>query len=172
MTFNAKGYLDPGLHNMKIEEVERTFVTNFPHSSTRQDILEGFKKHSTEINVIIDECIKFLDGSFVSNKNDPGDIDMVCVIDGDKVDGLSPADQAKLQALVAGPVTKASHKCDAYFCPMYPETHPKHSQTRSQRKYWMGEFGYDRLDVPKGIVVVEVKPSLTPPVTPTSGAAP
>lgn len=172
MTFNTKGYLEPGLHNMGVDEVERNFVTNFPHSSTRESIMDGFKKHSDEINVIVDECIKFLDGSFVSNKNDPGDIDMVCFIDGDKVDSLSPADQAKLQALVAGPVTKASHKCDAYFCPTYPDNHPKHAHTRSQRKYWMGEFGYDRLDVPKGIVVVEVKPSSTPSPAPSAGAAP
>jgi hypothetical protein len=174
MTFNTKGYLDAGLHNMDVKDVENMFVTNFPHSSTRQSIIEGFKKHAAEIGAIIDECTKFLDVSFVTNKNDPGDIDMVCFIDGDKVDSLSLADQSKLQALVAGPATKATHKCDAYFCPTYPDGHPKHAQTRLQRKYWMGEFGYDRSDVPKGIVVVEVKPPAAPAPSspPTTGGTP
>lgn len=171
MTFNAKGYLEPGLHPMNLDEIEKVFVTPFPHSSTRPNVMSGFRRHTNDLLALVDEYTQFIDGSFVSNKNDPRDIDLVCFIDGDKVDALSPPQQAKLRELVLGPTTKASHKCDAYFCPSYPDTHANYDFFRSKRKYWMGEFGYDRSDVPKGIVVVEQKVSQAAPVTASVSAS-
>lgn len=162
MTFNAKGYLEPGLYPMDLNEIENILVTPFPHSSTRPSVMSGFRRHTADLQALVDEYTQFIDGSFVSNKNDPGDIDLVCFIDGDKVDALSPPQQAMLRELLLGPVTKASHYCDAYFCPSYPDTHANYDSYRSKRKYWMGEFGYDRFDVPKGIVVVEQKASPAP----------
>ena len=103
-----------------------------------------------------------MDGSFVTSKNDPGDIDLVVLLDGPAVDSLPPAEQAKLRSLLAGPVTRTQYMCDAYFCPVYPEGHPMHSASRQQRKYWLGEFGYDRSDVPKGIVHVKLSLPATP----------
>lgn len=157
MTFNSKGYLEAGLHPMNIDDMEKSFVTPFPHSSTRKNILDNYKKHTDELLQIISDYIQFVDGSFVSNKNDPGDVDLICFIDGDVLDALPPSEQNKIGALLAGKLTKASHMCDAYFCPMYPEHHPNYEFYRSKRKYWMGEFGFDRTDVPKGVVVVERK---------------
>lgn len=171
MTFNAKGYLDPGLHSMTIDDMEKSFVTPFPHSSTRKNILDGYKRHTDDLLQLINEYVQLLDGSFVSNKNDPGDIDLICFIDGDTLDSLPPADQMKVKALLNGKVTKATHLCDAYFCPSYPENHPNYQYYRPQRKYWMGEFGFDRSDVPKGIVVLERKINVTaaPAAAPVTG---
>ncbi|WP_141098535.1 DUF6932 family protein [Rhodoblastus acidophilus] len=155
--FNSKGYLDPGLHPMGLDEIEKNLVTPFPHSSTRKVVMDGFRRHTDELKAIIAEYIQLIDGSFASNKNDPGDIDLVCFIDGDKVDALPPDLQMKLRNLLLGKQTKNTRHCDAYFCPSYPDTHPNFEAYRANRKYWMGEFGYDRTDVPKGIVVVEQK---------------
>ena len=147
---------------MSVDGIEEAFVTPFPHSSTRKDVMEGYRKHTSELKGIIDEYSQLIDGSFESNKNDPGDIDFVCFMDGDKVDALSSTEKDKLQKLFSGPLTKSTHLCDAYFCPSFPDTHPNFEFYRSKRKYWMGEFGFDRLDVPKGIVLVDEKPSPPP----------
>lgn len=155
MAFNAKGYLEAGLHPMEAEDLEKEFVTPFPYSSTRKNVFEGFKKHSKELQEVINKYVQMIDGSFVTNKNDPGDIDLICFIDGDMLDAMDPADQAKIYTLLSGKATKLSHMCDAYFCPSYPENHPKYEYYRPQKKYWMGEFGFDRFDIAKGIVVLE-----------------
>lgn len=155
MKFNADGYLDPGLHPMSVVEIEHNFVSSFPHSSTRPTIIDGFKRHQSEISAIAVSYDQLIDGSFVTNKNDPGDIDTVCFIDGDFVDALPAHQQQALRLLFLGPATKATHHCDAYFCPSFPETHKNYAHFRAQRKYWMGEFGYDRSDKPKGIVSVK-----------------
>lgn len=171
MKFNTKGYLDAGLHPMTVDDVEKIFVTGFPSSNTRQGIIDGYKKHADDLAKIINECVQFIDGSFVTNKNDPGDIDMVCLIDGDTVDALAPAEQTKLAALLSGPATKATHKCDAYLVVTYPETHPAYPAARQQRKYWMGEFGFDRQDHPKGIVTIDVKAQPAVAATPPAAGA-
>jgi hypothetical protein len=118
--------------------------------------LAGYKQHSIEIVGIVGNCEQYLDGSFVSNKNDPGDVDLVMLVDATVVDALPNDQKLKLKELVSGPATKAKYMCDAYFCPVYPAGHPMSEASRAQRKYWLGEFGYDRNDIPKGIVHVKL----------------
>jgi hypothetical protein len=170
-SFNGHGYIEPGLHPMAQSDLEATFVTAFPYSSTRGDIMKGYKKHSQEVLTLVGPCEQLLDGSFVTNKNDPGDVDMVLFVDATVIDNLNPAQRAELFALAAGPRTKATHMCDAYFCLTFPETHPQFAQFRQMRKYWMGEFGFDRSEVPKGIVQIQLtsaSPSRVPAPAPGS----
>jgi hypothetical protein len=164
--FNAHGYLEAGLHTFDDDEFEAHFVTSFPHSRTRKAILAGYNQHSEEIVSLVGACEQFLDGSFVTSKNDPGDIDLVMFIDAAVVDALPHDKQQKLLSLVAGPNTKTKYMCDAYFCPVYPTGHPMSEPSRAQRKYWMGEFGYDRSDIPKGIVHVKFAAPVAPDATP------
>lgn len=158
MNFNADGYLDAGLHDMDFEGIVEHLVTAFPTSNTRSTIITGYKRHRSEVSAFGITCIQLIDGSFVSNKADPGDIDLVAFMDLDKVDALSLEDQQKLIALFSGPATKKSHCCDAYFSPSVPENHPLYNEFRSSRKYWLGEFGYDREDRPKGVIRTQVDP--------------
>lgn len=150
--FNAQGYLEPGLHQMTLEEFEAAFVTPFPHSNTRSDILIGYVRHHAELCQVLDCFEQIIDGSFTTNKNDPNDVDLLILADGDVVDALSDEQKERLVALVSGKATQKGYMCDAYFCPTYPDGHPHHSASRQQRKYWMGEFGFDRFDVAKGLV--------------------
>ena len=166
--FNSHGYLDAGLHVFASDEFESHFVTSFPHSKTRTTILDGYTRHCREIVGLVGACEQFLDGSFVTSKNDPGDIDLVMFIDATVVDALPHDKQQALMELVAGPNTRANYHCDAYFCPIYPAGHPMSDAARQKRKYWMGEFGYDRSDVPKGIVhVTFAAPPPAPAAPPT-----
>jgi len=155
--FNANGYLEPGLHIMTVEEFQAAFVTPFPHSTTRSNILVGYVRHRSELVQLLDAFEQFVDGSFTTNKNDPNDVDLLVMADGDLVDALSPDDKIKLTELVDGKATQGKYLCDAYFLPTYPDTHPMYVHIRPQRKYWMGEFGFDRCDVAKGIIHMQHK---------------
>lgn len=155
--FNATGYLDAGLHEMTIDDFETAFVTPFPYSTTRSNILVGFVKHHNELSALLSSFEQFVDGSFTTNKNDPNDVDLLVMADGDLIDSLSEDDKNRFAALVNGKETQKTHLCDAYFLPVYPDSHPQHQNGRAMRKYWMGEFGFDRSDVPKGIVQLKSK---------------
>ena len=129
--------------------------------------MQGYKKHAQEIVALVGPCEQLLDGSFVSNKNDPGDVDMVLFVDATVIDNLTPIQRAQFGALTSGQQTKATHMCDAYYCLTFPETHPQFVQFRQMRKYWMGEFGFDRNEVPKGIVQIQLAPAPPAPQLPS-----
>jgi hypothetical protein len=156
--FNGNGYLEPGIHSMSEEQVKSHFVDAFPSSATRPGIYSGYSRHASELAAVGVTGLKYLDGSFTTSKTDPGDVDMVFFADADLVDSLPEDKQQLLKALVSGKATRQSHLCDCYFCPtVNDENHPAFSTLRTQRKYWLGEFCFDRTDQPKGIVSVEVQ---------------
>ena len=156
LNIEANGYLTPGIHQAKISEVRLRFVVQFSRSNTRSAIFEGYERYITQLLADVSSAKQFLNGSFVSSKNDPGDIDIVTFADADMIDALPYEAQLRLEALFDAESAKANYSCDAYFCPILPEGHPDHARTRASRKYWMGEFGYDRVDNPKGIIEVSI----------------
>ena len=157
--FNVNGYLEPGIHAMSDAEVKGHFVDGFTQSVTRPKIHAGYSQHASELAAIGVGVEKYLDGSFTTTKTDPGDVDMVVFADADLVDALPPAVQQQLRSLVSGKATQQTHLCDCYFCPTVKDQHhPAYEKLRTQRKYWLGEFCFDRADVPKGIVSVKVQP--------------
>jgi hypothetical protein len=152
MKFNGDGYLEPGIHDYDAPEIEAHLVDGFPTSTTRMNIWSGYTRHCADVQSCGLQVVEFLNGSFSSLKNDPSDIDLVGFADMDQVNNLPPAVQAAFASLFDGPGTKTTHMCDAYFVPTVPPGHPLEGRLRTTRKYWMGEFGFDRQDKPKGII--------------------
>ncbi|WP_372623382.1 DUF6932 family protein [Falsiroseomonas sp.] len=172
MQLNGDGYLDPGIHAATVADIKTHFVDAFPTSATRETIFEGYKRHTTDLqqcNVAFDQ---YADGSFVSSKVDPGDIDFVCIADADTIDALPPEKQRIIATLFRGKATKATHQCDAYFIASVPDTDPRHQSYWANRKFWLGCFGFDRADKPKGFLKLQITPSASPSVaTAVAGAA-
>jgi hypothetical protein len=152
MKFNNHGYLEAGIHPATVEEIEEHLVKAFPTSTTRAEIATGYKQHRAELEKLGIQVEQLLDGSFISTKNDPSDVDMVCFADAASIDALPPHQQLALRLLVISSFSKPTYRCDAYFCPSVPVGHPDYETCRTSKKYWLGEFGYDRHEVPKGIL--------------------
>jgi len=148
-------YLAPGLHSANVDDVEATLVNGFPGSTTRRDIFDHWKLHRETVSSLVTLGVTWLDGSYVTTKDDPSDADIVVHLDGAEVDALSPADELALLALVAGPVTKAAWRCDSYPLVEYPVSHPLRALYEQYRAYWEDWFGHDRSGQVKGIVEVD-----------------
>jgi hypothetical protein len=68
--------LPPGIHKMTESELDGIFVKSFPESNTRQTIAKKF----AEFRFIIQSffpSFKRADGSFVEEKENPKDVDVV-----------------------------------------------------------------------------------------------
>src|SRR5437588_12114043 len=77
---NQKEYpplLAPGFHYMTVSEMARRYVQNFPLSSTRSSIMDGLTAVTTRLvkSWVVGEL--WVDGSFVTEKIDPDDADVV-----------------------------------------------------------------------------------------------
>ena len=87
--FEKEGYLPPGIHLTTIDEFEKRFA----YTIWRKDLFSCLVRLIADLKRI--GCIAiYVDGSFVTNKRIPGDID-VCwnnkEIDVDKAKSILPA---------------------------------------------------------------------------------
>jgi len=82
--FDERGYLPPGVHVTTLDEVRQRFGNNIG----RNELLAN-------LNILLEVARRlgasriFLDGSFVTDKETPGDIDAILVIP-DEVNTASP----------------------------------------------------------------------------------
>lgn len=154
--FDSNGYLPPGFQDWTLSQVKCLLVEEFTESRTRKDIFDGYielVKVLTVFNITVEQ---WLDGSFGTCKKDPNDLDMLTLLDKDFIDNLPDDVKQVLSSIFSGPDTKAKYKCDSYCIPSVPKSHPHYSECLTMKKYWMGQFGFDRNDVPKGIIRVIV----------------
>lgn len=155
MTFDERGNLQPyQVIETSFEIFEHTFVNNFPESSTRTDLLVNFKdlcaslRHSLSNGFVV-----WIDGSFVTQKLNPNDIDLVFFINSTD---YQPNEES-LRKLINREFCR-TQKLDCYFVQVYPSNHPNYLiETDSDIKEWLSLFTRTRIHrngkkYPKGVV--------------------
>ena len=96
----------------------------------------------------------WINGSFLTEKIDPQDSDVVLAADSRIVDTGGTILQVKTLDWI-GANLKTKHMCDSYVFFDYPPGHPYEAVGQWMRAYWIRQFGFSRKDQPKGIVVVK-----------------
>ena len=149
------GLLPIGRHSMGLDEVRMTCVDHFPLSKTRNMIMLGLIGVVERLRGAGIEGELWIDGSFLTEKIDPEDCDMVLRIPGLFFDACTPEQQTAVDWVTEG-ARKTTHHCDAYAFPAYPEGHPDYWVGEYMYAYWMKQWGFDRSENMKGIAVVEL----------------
>lgn len=141
--------LPPGIHDFSVDALHNVFV--LPFQSDRREYL--YQRLRMFFEYLIQETgISYevwIDGSFCTEKPDPGDIDIVVFATPEEV-GLLPPDKKEILRDFFGTKkeeTKSRFSCDAYFC---------YRTDQEGRSYWRGWFGFTRAEGPKGIARVIV----------------
>jgi hypothetical protein len=91
--------LPAGFHAMTIDQIEEICVVAFPGSPTRRLIFERFVAFLDllfQVGIVIEVWV---DGSFLTRKPDPRDVDVVIFANPDAVNLLSPDKQKALMYL-------------------------------------------------------------------------
>lgn len=146
--------LPPGKHEATVDEVEAGFVTAFPSSVTRRPLFEQWISVREAISRLVAVEIEWIDGSYVTRKEDPNDIDLVSHLNGSELEQLDDPARTTLLGLVAGPVSQYLHACDSYLVAYYPDGHPARPVYRTAANYWEGVFSSTRNGNPKGFVEI------------------
>jgi len=151
---DARGNLPPGRHKASVDEVRAALVDPFAGSSTRRAIFDWW----TELRDALCELgaleAHWLAGSFVSDKEQPNDLDLVTVLDGPTFDAMPRHRRQLVQAMVAGHVTEALWRCDNYPLVRYPDGDAGQVPARAVATLWTQHFGTDRDGNERGFVVV------------------
>ena len=150
MDFEANGMLPAGLHDYSVEQFITQFVDGFPTSQRRKQIADALFAFAREIFAYGIPFEFWIDGSYVTTKVNPNDADLALF--------FHYPDLAKLPAEKNVLHQKYAQYLDPYYlCAASPENQqilPKKvfNNVVNHRNYWRGQFGFDRSDVPKGIV--------------------
>ncbi|MFY1962879.1 DUF6932 family protein [Achromobacter xylosoxidans] len=128
--------LPPGRHLLTLAELRNLTVPPFPDGGYRDKMFLRLEAWIQAINNFGVHGTIWVDGSFLTQKPNPGDID--CVLwNPQTARPLSPAEQVSLQRLVNKPLAKSSYGLDFYL-----EVLANADDTFHREAYWMGILGY------------------------------
>lgn len=147
--------LPPGRHQATVAEVEAAFANAYPSSASRGPLFEQWRLLSAAIERIVEIQDQWLDGSYVTTKENPADIDLVSHFDGPALDALDPIEKTLLIGLIHGHQSRDIHACDSFYIAIYPAGHPARAQYEAALRYWDNLFGRHRDGDPKGYVEVK-----------------
>jgi hypothetical protein len=148
--------LSAGFHPMTPGQVKELCVARFPDSRRRPLVFAGLSSFLAELSSAGVKGEVWIDGSFVTEKLEPADCDLVVCADGALLDIAAPAMQDFLRRRfdTERAQVKAAYHCDVYIFPEYPASHMLHGISLQRRAYWQKQFGFDRSKQPKGMAVV------------------
>ncbi len=143
LSFDMRGYLKPsGKNPMSFEAFEALFVKPFEETSSRKSIFEDYRKFLLDFRAqVTTNFTQWINGSFVSNKENPADIDFVTLIDLDVYQRHETTIDRNFRLHWA----KAKYpKVDAYTLKILPSDHENFRFLRYDLQYWEEWFGNSR----------------------------
>jgi hypothetical protein len=147
--------LPPGLRHMTREELRPICVDAFPDSLVRRRILESlfFVLDRLADGGITGEA--WIDGSFLTTKPNPADVDVVFRIPGEQFDHGTAQQREAIDWVSKN--LKDALLCDTFVFFVRTEDHPLYAAYQIRQDYWLRQFGTDRAKQPKGIAVISLE---------------
>ena len=149
MDFDAYGHLTPyELIESNLEAFEAAFVSNFPESTTRKRIFERYVAYVEELRKIVgDGFTQWVDGSFVTQKVNPRDIDFLTFLEIDRYEQNREAvDSFRKRRSEKGVLT------DGYFLFIRPVGYSQRHLYELDRDEWFRHFRWGCDDEQKGFI--------------------
>jgi hypothetical protein len=129
-------------------------VDGFPDSTTRTRLADEFEK---VVQMLRDAQVVgelWVDGSFLTRKIDPNDIDFILRVDGAWVDAANETQHGALQLVIDNLKEKG---CHAFVHVEYDQADPRHAVGQWMYAYWLRQWGFSREGAMKGIAVIKLE---------------
>ncbi len=158
-TFDKRGNLTPyDIIKTDPSEFKYNLVTNFRPPTTREEIYSGYKIYIKDFSENISkEWYQWINGSFITIKQDPGDIDLVNFVDVN----ILEKNNAKVRKFRTKYGSKNKYKVDGYILPVVDKSHKDYNEVQKVVNYWKNLFGHTRKDeqtqkqYPKGFFQID-----------------
>jgi hypothetical protein len=150
--------LPEGLHRMSLGELDDLCVSRFSLSATRRGIMAGLRHVVGRITGSGISCDLWVNGSFLTEKIDPSDIDLVAFIPAHFYDNGTDEQLAVIEWLTDREnQPRKQHRCDTHAEPVYPEGSPFHHMVAGAFEHWLKIYGKTvESGSPKGIAVLSL----------------
>jgi hypothetical protein len=155
LNFDERGNYKPyGRSELNLNQFREIFVDAFNEDSSRHVIYNEFEKYVTEFSSEVSpQFIIWINGSFVTNKLNPQDIDIVILLN----HKIAMERTNILQEKFLNRSLLRAFKIDAYIVRLFPAEHKEYIKTRSDLLYWEHWFSNSRMNsakkrFPKGFI--------------------
>jgi hypothetical protein len=135
--YDSKGYLKPYQPiSCSVKDFKTHFVDNIS-SITRQLNFDNYIRYSNDLKILLEGLAlkQWINGSFVTKKINPKDIDMVTFVDHYKIKELG----SKLTNFKAAN-SWIKYGVDAYIIEVFPINNKSFVYTQSDTAYWLDLF--------------------------------
>ncbi len=150
--------LPAGLHKMTVPALRQLTVDGFPLSQSRSNLWKGIDFILGALGNAAIPCDIWVDGSFLTKKINPGDVDLVVDIPIDFVTTATP-EQLSLIENLTEQLYRKSDNLHSFVMFKTPIGHAMHVDMLRVHKQWERDFGFAYTSKePKGIALVEVTP--------------
>jgi hypothetical protein len=138
ITFDQRGCLHPyQLIELELTDFQNYFVSNFPQSETREAIFSNFMDYIHDFQREILPSFKiWINGSYVTQKLNPRDIDFVIFIPHD----IYTIHEKLIKAQYKTTGAARYFSIDAYMIEVFSAKHPNFVFTQSDTIYWRSWF--------------------------------
>lgn len=143
-----------GFHHVTLANVEQVCVDLFPLSTIRGTIFKGLVTFVATLETAKVAGEIWADGSFLTEKINPKDIDLVLRVDGELYNSGTVEQRQAIDWVIAN--QKLTLKCNSYVLFEYPVGHPLYDEGQWWYSWWHRQWGFSREDDPKGIVVLSL----------------
>ncbi len=137
--------LPSGVHDTDLAELKEKLVDVFKDSETRETIYDGFVRLLIKCSEVGIEQEHLVDGSYVTSKKSPEDIDMVTFLNADDLNQLEQGHRHFLSTVLNGKEeTKKNYHTHSFIEVLYPENHPLYEICRERVSDWFKFWGGTR----------------------------
>lgn len=133
----AHRLLPPGTHKATVADTHARFVDGFG-SARRQEVFAGWQAFRGLVRQVVPVQQEFVDGSFVTDKDEPKDVDVSFWIAADDLLTLPADAQQAFRLLFGDRDFQRSFNCDAYVVPVCPSGHTNYGDF--QHMLWTSEY--------------------------------
>ncbi|WP_443696244.1 DUF6932 family protein [Pseudomonas sp.] len=142
--------LGEGFHPFSLDDLKVFAVDEFPDSRRRPLLFESLKMYVGLLEVHGLAADVWVDGSFMCQKHEPDDIDMVVVFDPACIRDMTLAAKNAVFSLLKNEYAKARFGLDVRSVRMDDE---------EGKLFWRKKFGTQRDEItPKGLALLRLKP--------------
>lgn len=148
--------LAAGFWKMSASELHALVVNKFPGSTRRPALWSDFSFALDELKRLYIPCVVWVDGSFLTEKIEPKDVDFVIEVELEFLDTCN-AEQAALLERFSDRALRTRPVLHSFVMPSAPPGHSFHQDALRLHAQWKKDFGHSYVKrEQKGIAQVEV----------------